>query len=185
MKRDLELVTGWLLQASEQVPAEYIQVPVAGFKEPAYRERVYCYELYHRWRCHWAAGFPFSLSGEVDKQGHPLIREGPKPDFLVHVPGRMSNLLVVEVKSKNSAVDKMRDDLEKLTRFRRDLSPGHVNAGNYHAAYFWVYGLSSEDWPTFREELLGAKPPVGFDPALVTCFLHEGAGRKALQVAWE
>jgi hypothetical protein len=75
MVEALELVTEWLLCASSQLGRHYFQLPVAGSdaEEAEYRERVYCYELYHRWRCHWAEGFPYSLCGEVDKQGHPLI----------------------------------------------------------------------------------------------------------------
>lgn len=90
MDDELAQVTEWLLSASSQIGREYFQLPVAGAEEPEYRERVYCYELYHRWRCHWFDSFPFSLSGEVDKTGHPLIRGAPKPDFLVHIPGQMT-----------------------------------------------------------------------------------------------
>ena len=49
--------------------------------EPEYRERVYCYEHYNRWRCHWPDGYPYSLAGEIDKHGHPIIRGAAKPDF--------------------------------------------------------------------------------------------------------
>ena len=134
MDEALARVTDWLLCASSQVGLEYMQLPVAGAEEQEYRERVYCYELYHRWRCHWPEDFPFSLSGEVDKARHPLIRKSLKPDFLVHIPGEMTNLLIVEVKPQNADETNMADDLVKLTRFRR--APA-----NYHAAYFWVYGL--------------------------------------------
>jgi len=185
MRRDLEFVTEWLLCASEQVAPEYLQLPVAGKEGLEYRERVYCYELYHRWRCHWPEDFRFSLSGEVDKSGHPIIRKAPKPDFLVHVPGRMSNLLVVEVKPGNAETAQMRKDLKKLTRFLRDLPPQHGQPGNYFAAYFWLYGLLVKEWPTLRRKLLSAQPSGEFDPALVSCFIHESAGTRALQVSWE
>jgi hypothetical protein len=85
MERELDIVTEGLLCASSQVGDEYFQLPVAGKEEPEYRERVYCYELYHLWRCHWPKGFRFSLCGEVDKKGHPLVRGEPKPDYLVHI----------------------------------------------------------------------------------------------------
>jgi hypothetical protein len=186
MRGELELVTGWLVCASEQVAPEYLQLPVAGAEDPEYRERVYCYELYHRWRCHWLEGFPFLLSGEIDKQGHPLIRGDAKPDFLVHIPGSMSNLLVIEVKPRNAAVALMRNDLKKLTTFRRDLPHHHGIPGNYYAAYFWLYGLPLEEWPALRAQLLGVvEHPGDFDPSLVSCFIHEGAGTRAVQVEWE
>ncbi len=186
MREELELVTEWLLSAAAEVASEYFQLPVAGAEEPEYRERVYCYELYHRWRCHWRNAFPYSLSGEVDKQGHRLIRGEDKPDFLVHVPGQMCNLLVVEVKPKNAAPARMGDDLRKLTRFRRNLRDRHGLPASYYAAFFWLYGLPLRDWPALRERLLDAVEGTGdFDPNLVSCFVHETAGTRAVPAAWE
>jgi hypothetical protein len=72
-----------------------MQLSVAGAEARVYRERVYCYELYHQWRCQWANDSRFELSGEADKIGDPIIRRNAKPDFLVHVPGEMQNLLVL------------------------------------------------------------------------------------------
>lgn len=186
MKEELQVVTEWLLHASTQLAPEYFQLPVAGAEEPEYRERVYCYELYHRWRCHWAEGFPFALSGEVDKQGHPLIRGDSKPDFLVHIPGRMSNLLVMEVKPANSELARMSDDLKKLTRFRRDLRDQDGSPANYCAAYFWLYGLALRDWSGLCRRLLEAVAgSEHFDRALVSCIVHERPGVRAVAVAWE
>ena len=178
----LNVVTDWLLSASSQVGSEYIQLPVAGQEEPEYRERVYCYELYHWWRYHWPASYEFSLSGEVDKSGHRLIRGSPKPDFLVHVPGQMRNLLVLEVKSKNADVAKMADDLIKLTRFRRELG----QQANYHAAYFWIYGASEMDWHLLRAQILNNKVANtrDIDLSLISCFVHERAGIPAVRVDW-
>jgi len=185
MERELDIVTEWLLCASSQVGGEYFQLPVAGKEEPEYRERVYCYELYHLWRCHWPKGFRFSLCGGVDKQGHPLVRGEPKPDYLVHIPGEMSNLLVVEVKPKNAAPARMADDLKKLTTFRRDLPPQHDLSGNYFAAYFWLYGMSVEEWREFRVQVIRAAGDTReFDPRLVSCFVHEQVGTRAVPVAW-
>lgn len=137
MRAPLELVTEWLLSASAELAPEYFHLPVAGAEEAAFRERVYCYELYHRWRCHWQEGFQFSLNGEVDKRKHPLIPGAWKPDFLVHVPGEMTNLLVVEVKPRTADVKKMAEDLQKLTSFRRDLRDEDRRPANYHAATSW------------------------------------------------
>ena len=106
-------------------------------------------------------------------------------DVLVHVPGQMTNLLIVEVKPVNRSWADMGDDLKKLTRFRRNLvSPGQP--GNYHAAYFWVYGCQVGEWPAFRNRLLqeiNGSPE--FDSALVSCIFHERAGDKAVMVPWE
>jgi hypothetical protein len=76
---ELDLLTEWLLNASQEVPPEYFQLPVAGSERLEYRERVYCYELYHRWRCQWPSDFRFSLGGEINKSGHPLIRGTSSP----------------------------------------------------------------------------------------------------------
>jgi hypothetical protein len=185
MDEDLMLVTDWLLGASSQVPPDYFQLPVAGQEALEYRERVYCYELYHRWRCHWPEGYPYSLAGEIDKNGHPIIRGAAKPDFLVHIPRHMNNLLIVEVKPVGSALTDMADDLRKLTYYRRNLVPPGL-PGNYHAAYFWLYGLAAGDWPAFRTQLLKeVEGDARFDRALVSCFLHEHPHKQAARVAWE
>jgi hypothetical protein len=106
--------------AVSNVTEQYFQLPVAD-ADTIYRERVYCYELYHQLRCIWD-DFPFSLGGEVDKVGHPHFRNGPyaraKPDLLVHVPGEMArNLASIEVKSVTARVEELTDDLKKLTWF--------------------------------------------------------------------
>jgi hypothetical protein len=57
---------------------------------PAWRERVYCYELYHQLRHHLPTGFPYTLHSEIDNRGHRIISEifgiTPNPDFVVHQP---------------------------------------------------------------------------------------------------
>lgn len=39
-----------LRKATANIPPEYFQLPIAGREDPIYRERVYCYELYHQMR---------------------------------------------------------------------------------------------------------------------------------------
>lgn len=178
------MVTDWLLCASSLVGQEFIQLPVAGAEEPEYRERVYCYELYHQWRSHWPQGFPFSLSGEIDKSGHPLIRNKTKPDFLVHIPGQMTNLLIVEVKPKNAIRSEMAEDLVKLTHFRRDLKDRDNNPANYYGAFFWLYGLPIEEWPKLNSQIKEASKGKDVDYSLIKCFVHEHVGVKAKHVEW-
>jgi hypothetical protein len=141
--------------ASSQISAPYFHLPVADMEDPADRERVYCYELYHHWRNHWYDNFPFSLNGELDKAKHPRIPNREKPDFLVHVPGQMtnmSNLLIVEVKPANAALKQMVDDMEKLAYFRTKLLDKARNPSNYHAAYFWLYHMEIDEWLTLARE---------------------------------
>lgn len=186
MRQELDAVTEWLVCASAELAPEYFQLPVAGAEDAVFRERVYCYELYHRWRCHWQEGFRFSLNGEVDKWKHPLIPGAWKPDFLVHVPGEMANLLVVEVKPATADVNRMAEDLRKLTSFRLDLHDEVGRPASYHAAYFLVYGLNLDNWPAFRTRLLEvAGGTKHFDRNLVDCLVHTRAGTRAVRVAWE
>jgi hypothetical protein len=66
----------------------------------------------------------------------------------------MDNLLIVEVKANDGKWAGMVNDLKKLTRFRRDLRDQDGNSANYRGAYFWLYGVSVAEWPTFRNRLL-------------------------------
>lgn len=117
--RFLELLS----TACERVGQDYVMLAVAG-GSPIYRERVYCYELYHQFRL-LTGNVPAEeprLFGEVDKKGHPSVSDdikGTIPDFLVHVPGSMEfNVACVEVKmagrlTKDNAID----DWSKLLSF--------------------------------------------------------------------
>lgn len=185
MNSDLDKVTEWLLNASSVLRPIYFQLPVAGKEEPEYRERVYCYELYHLWRNEWSEDYPFSLGGEIDKTGHPLIRDKYKPDFLVHIPGVMKNLLVMEVKSKNTDALQIIADLEKLTYFRKELKDQFNQPANYEAAYFWIYGISINEWKQLSADLLiKSKDNQRIDFSLISPFVHESYNTKAIEVSF-
>jgi hypothetical protein len=134
-----------LAWSSQAIGRDYFTLPVANVddEEPLvkYRGRVYAYELYHRLRSGWPDQW-YSLGGEIDKSGHPLIRGGDldlaKPDLLIHVPGQMDrNLVVVEIKAagptppagERAAIE---TDLKKLGAF-------HTRA-QYDAAILLVFG---------------------------------------------
>jgi len=192
MRQSLDQATDWLLDASGRLSQEYFQLSVAG-EELQYRERVYCYELYHLWRCNWSNQFPFSLSGEVDKQNHPVIRRKVKPDYLVHIPGQMANLLVMEVKPKPkrgievayhaNEITETLEDLDKLTWFRRELSEYDPDA-NYFAAFMWFYGLDVQEWPILRNCLFERIAEKNIDTALIRFFMHQQFGQRAIEVYW-
>lgn len=125
-----------LKRATAAIPREYFKLPVAE-KDDIYRERVYTYELYHQLRTIWPPATSYSLSGEVDKAGHPIIRGkelgGTKPDLLVHTPGNMDrNYLVMEVKPINSQKAGIKKDLRTLTAYRRH--------AKYQRAILLIYG---------------------------------------------
>jgi hypothetical protein len=124
-----------LAAAVARIGRDYFQLPVAG-ADAVYRERVYCYELYHQLRSAWG-DFPFSVGGEIDKAGHPFFRDGPygrsKPDLLIHSPGDMlRNLACVEVKCATVSTEALRADLEKLAWF--------CNNARYFAGIQLIYG---------------------------------------------
>lgn len=112
-----------LIEATAFIPDNYFHLPVAGKEKSNYRERVYCYEIYHQLRKLLDRDPDFAeytLSGEIDKQGHPLIRKCA-PDFVLHVPGEMHrNLAVLEVKPVNAALRGIDKDSKTLEYF---LSP--------------------------------------------------------------
>lgn len=96
----MEQLTQILQDATAAIGAEYFLLPIHG-AGPVYRERVYCYELYHQMRLRWPPACIYRLNGEVDKMDHPYFQDGgePKPDLLVHEPGHGNNYAVIEVKS--------------------------------------------------------------------------------------
>jgi hypothetical protein len=102
-----------------------------------YRERVYCYELYHQMRRLWPPDCPYRLNGEVDKRTHPYFQEGeqPKPDLLVHQPGTGENDTVIEIKSSRAALRDIRKELGTLSLFRNELG--------YRRAIYLIYGADT------------------------------------------
>lgn len=125
-----------LVAATSAIASEYFQLPIIGKEDPIYRERVYCYELYHQLRQNWPREGGYLLNAEVDKSGHPVVQgEGvtnTKPDFLVHCPGSMDNVLVMEVKPVNATLDGIRKDFRTLI--------GYLDYVGYQEAYLLFYG---------------------------------------------
>jgi hypothetical protein len=116
----MEELTDILRAATAAVPTEYFLLPLHG-AAPIYRERVYCYELYHRLRCLWPERSHYRLNGEVDKRNHPYFQddEQPKPDLLIHQPGTGDNFAAVEVKPSGAANREITKDLVTLTLLSR------------------------------------------------------------------
>ena len=134
--QDYEAFSGMLREALDKVPDEYMYVPVLGRSQPIYRERVFCYELYHQLRCLWGS-FPYTLAGELDKAGHSLIGNNAKPDFLIHRPGSMrGNFIAMEVKPAIAPVRKLVDDLVTLNWF--------VSEANYAFGLLLIYGDNAD-----------------------------------------
>lgn len=179
--RDCESFIALLQAATNAVAPDYFELPIAG-DALIYRERVYCYELYHQLRTLWPEEFPYSLNGEVDKAGHVVMHKlgaTGVPDFLVHRPGDMdNNLVIVEVKPVDHIVEKnLGTDLEKLTKFTTD--------GRYELGVYLVYGGTEEAF----EEVRGlarrwVQGESGRTLAKVRFFWHRAVGTPAAEFDW-
>lgn len=132
----MQELTQILRDATAAIAPEYFLLPIHG-ADPVYRERVYCYELYHQMRRLWPVGSLYRLNGEVDKRAHPYFQDGgqPKPDLLVHQPGTGENYGVIEVKSARAIAREIDKDLGTLTLFRTDLG--------YQRAIYLIYGAGA------------------------------------------
>jgi len=130
-----------LAEASAGITPGFFRLSIHGGL-PVYRERVYCYELYHQMRKLWPDACAFTLNGEVDKTAHPTLTAlgaaGFKPDLLVHKPGDMQgNHAVIEVKSVQAARRNCRKDLNTLAVFKRKVG--------YARAIYLVYGAEVDE----------------------------------------
>lgn len=128
-----------LKDATAAIENGYFRLSIDG-GDPVYRERVYCYELYHQMRLLWPKKTPFYLNGEVDKAAHPILKklgaDYAKPDLLIHQPGYMTgNHAVIEVKAPGVCRDAMQGDLKKLSLFKRKVC--------YQRAIYLIYGEKS------------------------------------------
>jgi hypothetical protein len=144
-EEDFDSFLGNLKKASVAISElHYFQLPVATKEgsEEVFRERVYCYELYHQLRLVLGDGYKYKLHGEVDKSGHEIIPGEKKPDFIVHDPGDMdNNLAVIEVKPV---------DVENhLQRLDKDLGTLRIfgEKGKYYRAIMLVYGDGCTNLP--------------------------------------
>jgi len=132
MKDDFNLFLEKLKNAGIKISRDYFELDISDGDESICRERVYCYELYHQLRCELGNDFLYKLYGEMDKKGHPIIRRGVKPDFILHIPGKMKNLAVIEVKPIKTDLRKLEKDLEKLKEF--------IEEYDYHKGIMLIYG---------------------------------------------
>lgn len=157
-----------LAEATRAMPPIYFNLPIA-HGEPVLRERVYCYELYHQMRLRWPSNIGLVLSGEVDKQGHEILRNlglrAAAPDFLVHTPGDMGgNHAIIEVKSKLATPRGVEKDLSTLSDF--------VKTARYNRAIYLFYG-------GMRLENVQRTYAKLEDPAPIELWLHAEQGHPA------
>lgn len=140
---------------------------------PVYRERVYCYELYHQMRSRWPANTPYYLNGEIDKAAHPILSQlGAdrfKPDLLVHQPGYMTgNHAIIEVKTSHAPANGIRKDLETLSLF--------INKVGYQRAIYLFYGDNADSTLVKTVQRLADAMP---ELAPIELWLHHQVGQPA------
>lgn len=136
-----------LQEASSRVEKTYFQpqfAPLDPSTVPSriWRERVYCYELYHQLRLslsHVDKGLLAShvIFGEMDKRRYPDLTFAPKPDFIYHRPGRngrWNNVAVVEVKTIRGIGDHeaFKRSLNTLCRTQQELK--------YQGSIIYIFG---------------------------------------------
>jgi hypothetical protein len=66
----IEQLDDILQKATAAIGDEFFLLPIHG-ADRVYRERVYCYELYHQMRRRWPKSCRYRLNGENDKAGYP------------------------------------------------------------------------------------------------------------------
>jgi hypothetical protein len=171
----MEQFSNILAIATAAVPPEYFYLPFDG-GDGVYRERVYCYELYHQLRSRWPDDTTYRLTGEVDKASHPILAQfgadRTKPDLLVHRPGYMENYAVIEVKSAPPSAAGIRKDLATLSLF--------TSQAGYQRGIYLIYGEGADD--IVAERIVGAAGPILGD-SVVELWVHSMPGDAAIQVA--
>jgi hypothetical protein len=164
----LEQLSQILQDATAAIESEYFLLPIHGAAS-VYRERVYCYELYHQIRLRWPTNVRYRLNGEVDKRAHPYFEmldvAEPKPDLLVHEPGAGHNLAVMEVKTSTADASGIAKDLRTLSLFRSEFG--------YERAIYLIYG---EPTDVLLERVRTASAEMKNHPS-IELWLHPQVGR--------
>jgi len=172
-------------ECAANIAPEHFQLPVAQQDDEPYRERVYCYELYYYLRTAWQNGAmlgTYHLSAEVDKAAHPVFRDErllrlAKPDFVIHRAGTMqNNLAVVEVKTIETSMEDLADDVKKVAAF--------IRRGRYSAGVCLIYGIDNgtrvDDFRRKGRELLRRRGLL----SRVLLLHHGSVGEPAKIVPW-
>lgn len=97
-----EGILSLIKQAIDNVEEKFYQVEYLKLKGSIgkqYRERVWCYEFYHRLRETNLPDDELIINGEIDKSGNDNFIDTINPDFIIHKQGSNDkNLCVIEVK---------------------------------------------------------------------------------------
>ncbi len=156
MENDFNYFVEQFKKAITMIDEKYISVSMYQLPNKRYRERVYCYELYHQLRKLLGDDYEYMLDGELDKKAHPIIEKsiGAKiPDFVVHYRSYMEqNLVIIEVKSIKNIKDNISNlekDLDKIIEF--------IEEAEYNYGIMLIYSNGFDNLPdniveTFKEK---------------------------------
>lgn len=134
---EVKIILEIIEEALNVVEQPYYNILTTYKTEGIIRERVFCYELYHKMRIilEEKRNIEFTLNGEIDKRGHPEfeVEDRKNPDFIFHTPGTMEkNMLIVEVKGKTDGyIEACLKDFETIICF--------VSKYRYRAGVFILY----------------------------------------------
>ncbi len=177
MAANMKKLNQILKDATAKVDELYFHLYIDGGDAPIYRERVYCYELYHQMRLLWPLMSEYVLNGEVDKAAHPLLREldadGVKPDLLIHTPGYMSgNHAIIEIKHINAKRRDILKDLHTLKKF--------MDRVNYERGIYLFYGDLASD--KVQSKVNDAAKIKEIDITKIELWHHREVGNPAKQL---
>lgn len=166
-----------LRKATANIDEMYFNLHIDGGDAPIFRERVYCYELYHQMRLLWPKTTNYFLNGEVDKSAHPILREidanNAKPDLLVHTPGFMEgNYAIIEVKHIYARKPGIIKDLKTLTKFTNQVS--------YQRGIYLIYGNSHENEIMTRVSKAASESDI--DIRKIELWCHKEFGKEAVRI---
>ena len=182
--RIYEEFLGCLKRATAAIESEYFFLPIAGSQNLIYRERIYCYELYYQLRSQWGRLYDYSIGGEVDKTGHPIMNtwyiKNTKPDLLIHKPGDMSgNFIIIEVKSVKACKSSIKKDLRTLTAYQKH--------ANYQHSIYLIYGSENEYLERIKRKSKEVQDEDGeglINLELIDLYWHSSPGTEAEKVNW-
>jgi len=96
-----------------------------------YLERPFAYEFYYQLRKLIDNGdVDFDgpiIQAEVDKRYQHCFEKGKIPDFIIHIPNSKKNLAVIEFKLATRLKSDIKQDIEKLAKFKTDLQLKYIN----------------------------------------------------------
>lgn len=166
-----------LSEAAANVGEMYFHLHIDGGDAPIFRERVYCYELYHQMRLLWPKMTEYFLNGEVDKAAHPILRQldadNAKPDFLVHTPGFMAgNYAIIEVKHICATKQGIIKDLKTLTKF--------INRVSYQRGIYLIYG--GRPGSEVASKVSKAAMEADIELTKIELWQHKEVGERAVKI---